>query len=432
LLQVFSYKGSKEKMSVSFINTLAQPLKSTVQFIAHQERATGLSTSRFIQDTSTCLVPKAVFSRSKADLAENAFLELTQGAVIYFLPAILGDKVFKKIFSKSLGEEAKKLVATPASELLKQKNVLNAKVLPAKAAIALSAMIIPIATFALSYIKNLFTLKVFKTGDFNNIANLEDVKENNEIHEKVRKGAHRGILASIAAYAACVGSAAVLARKGAGSKLLQNVSELILAPGSKLFKNNEKKKNFFNKYFSLDFASENGKLALSRGQLTSCVLIGMLGYFGAAADRGKQNFLEILFRVPVVGFYVITGGEMFDRGFKKLLKKMGKCKEMIDENLNTPRVDEIEKHAKEILKKAGLEVTTENHKQMCSKLAKQKALISGVPFVFGIGVMGFFVAGISNLFTRYRHGKEVEKNVQKTQLLNQPEQLSKTFKMFQM
>lgn len=419
-------------MSVSFINTLAQPLKSTVQFIAHQERATGLSTSRFIQDTSTCLVPKATFSRSKADLAENAFLELTQGAVIYFLPAILGEKVFKKIFSKNLGEDAKKLIATPAVDLLKQKNALNAKVLPTKAAIALSAMIIPIATFALSYFKNLFTLNVFKTGDFNNIANLEDVEENKQIHEKVRKGAHRGIMASAIAYAGCLASAAILAKKGANSKFLQNVSELILAPGAKLFKNNEKKKNFYNKYFSLDFASENGKLALSRGQLTSCVLIGMLGYFGAAADRGKQNFLEILFRVPIVGFYVITGGEMFENGFKKLLKKMGKCSEMIDENLNTPRVDEIETHAKKLLKKAGKSATEENLNPMYKKLAAQKALISGVPFVFGIGVMGFFVAGISNLFTRYRHNKEKQNINPSNQTQPSSEQITNIFKDFQL
>lgn len=416
--------------SINLINSLAQPLKSTVQFIAHQEQAAGLSTSRFIQDTTTCLVPKATFSRSKADLAENAFLELTQGAVMYFLPAILGDKVARKIFSRKLDKTEKKLVATPAVELLKQKNVLNPKVMPVKAAIALSAMIIPIATFALSYFKNLFTLKVFKTGDFNNIANLEDVKEDNEKHEKVRKGAYRGIIAAAAAYAGCLGSSILIAKKGNKSKLLQNLSELVLAPGSKLFKNNEKKKNFFDKYFSLDFASEKGKLALSRGQLTSCVLIGMLGYFGAAADRGKQNFLEILFRVPIIGFYVITGGEMFDRGFKKLLKKTGKCKEMIDDNLNTPRVDELEKHAKKILQQNNKPINDESVKAMYKNLAKQKALISGVPFVFGIGVMGFFIAGISNLFTRYRYNKDLEQQNATKELLAPSSKIRETFKGF--
>lgn len=400
-------------MSVNLINTLSQPLKSVAQFVAHQERASGLSTSRFIQDTTTCLAPKAAFSRSKADLAENAFLELTQGAVIYFLPALLGDKVARKYFSKNLDSAAKNLVATPAVDLLKQNNVLNKKVIPIKAAIALSATVIPLAAFAISYAKNLFTLNVFKTGDFNNIANLEDVKEDKSVHDKVRRGAHRGIFAAAATYAACLGSAFLIAKKGANSKLLQNVSEFVLAPGSKLFKNNEKKKNFFNKYFSLDFASEKGKLALSKGQLTSCVLIGGLGYFGASADRGKQNFLETLFRLPVIGFYVITGSELFEQGFKKILKKMGKCKELIGENLKVPTMDKIEEIAKENVKKLAqtkqINNIEEATKAEFKKLAKQKVLISGVPYIFSIGVMGFFVAGISNLFTRYRHNQDMKK-----------------------
>ena len=41
-----------------------------------------------------------------------------------------------------------------------------------------------------------------------------------------------------------------------------------------------------------------------------------------------------------------------------------------------------------------------------TRLAKQKVLISGVPYIFSIGVMGFFVSGISNTFTKYRFSKE--------------------------
>ena len=114
---------------------------------------------------------------------------------------------------------------------------------------------------------------------------------------------------------------------------MQNVSEAILAPGSKFFGKNKKAKEFFNKYFSLDFASQDGKLVLSKGQLTSCVLIGGAGYFGASKDRGKQNFLETLFRYPVVGFYVITGSELFEKGFKKLLKKPENVKKRLTKTL---------------------------------------------------------------------------------------------------
>ena len=53
------------------------------------------------------------------------------------------------------------------------------------------------------------------------------------------------------------------------------------------------------------------------------------------------------------------------------------------------------------------------------KLAKQKVLISGVPFLFSIGVMGFFVAGISNLFTRYRYNKDKKLQTMTQEFLKQ-------------
>ena len=54
----------------NYINTLPKTMKPMVKFVRHKEEASGLSTTRFIQDVSTCLIPKAVFSRSLADLTE--------------------------------------------------------------------------------------------------------------------------------------------------------------------------------------------------------------------------------------------------------------------------------------------------------------------------------------------------------------------------
>ena len=82
------------------INTLPKYLKPMAKFVRHQEQAAGLSTSRFIQDVSTCLVPKATFSRSIADLSENVFLEMSEESLMYFVPTILGQKFARKIFSK--------------------------------------------------------------------------------------------------------------------------------------------------------------------------------------------------------------------------------------------------------------------------------------------------------------------------------------------
>lgn len=388
-------------MQLNLINTLSQPLRSAAKFINHNEQASGLSTSRFIQDTSTCLLPKAVFARSKADLAENSFLELSESALVYFAPVAVGNAA-KKIYTHSLSPEAKKLITQSTQELMKSNNAAAKKVLPVKAAIALSALLIPLTEYTLNYFKNLMTLNVFKKSDFNNIANLENKKESIENQNRVRTNARRSIRKAAGIFCLSTILATVLSARGAyKSKILQNISEAVLTPGSKIFKNNEKAKDFFNKYCSIDYASQNGKLVLSKGQLTSCVVIGGAGYFGAAKDRGKQNFLETLFRYPIVGFYIITGSELFEKGFKKLLQKAGKCKETIGRNLEVPSFIELSKKAQEISK---IKLTSVE-KEFC-RLAKQKVLISGVPYIFSIGIMGFFVSGISNIFTKYRFTQE--------------------------
>ena len=400
--------------NTNMINKLPRPIRPVAKFVRHQEQASGLSTSRFVQDLTTCLIPKAVFSRSKEDLAENAFLETSEETLIYFVPAILGEKVARKVFSSKLPEKLKDKVAKTGVELLEQSGKsatakeVNKQILPVKAAIALTAMAIPLTEFSLNYIKNLMTLKIFKKSDFKNIASLEDSKENKEHQQKVEHSAkkHIGIAASI--YAGCLALAGLMVTRGKNSKTLQKISECIVAPGSALFKKSEKAKNFFNKYSSMDFNNHNGKLVLSKGQLTNCVLIGGLGYFGASSDRGKENLKETATRFPLVALYVITGSELVERGFKKLLQKMGKCKEIIGKDLSVPKFDELGEKAQKLAKEKG----TNFDKEYLS-LAKQKVLISGLPYVFSIGVMGFFVAGMTNYFTkkRYQNTQQKTQNV---------------------
>ena len=391
----------------NIINSLPRSIRPAAKFVRHQEQAAGLSTSRFIQDVTTCLIPKAVFSRSKADLAENAFLEISEETLIYFVPAILGQKIARNIFSKNLPEKMKEKVATTGVELIKKGDKkTNKEILPVKAAIALTAMAIPLTEFSLNYIKNLMTLKIFKKSDFKNIASLENQQEDKTQQEKVEKSAkkHIGLAASL--YAGCLGLAGLLATRGKNSKALQKVSEFVVAPGSTLFKKNQKAKNFFNKYFSMDFNNQNGKLVLSKGQLTNCVLIGGLGYFGASADRGKENLKETATRFPLVALYVITGSELVERGFKKILKKMGKCKDLIGKDLSVPKFDELEGIARNLATDRKTDF-----QQQYNKLAKEKVMISGLPYIFSIGVMGFFVAGMTNYFTKKRY-----ENAKKEQL----------------
>ncbi len=393
--------------NISFTNAgnIGTGLKVASKIIGIQEGGAGLSNIRFIQDSATGLVPKAVFARSKADLGENTFLELSESVLVYYFPTILGEGIFRKLYSKNLSTDLKKQIATPAVELLKTNNqAVNKKLLPVKAALALSAFAIPLVEYTLNYFKNLMTLKVFKQSDFENIANLNKKKsENTEQAKKVENSAKKHIKLAAGIYSACIALSALLIKKGENSKSLQNIAEMVLAPGTKFFKNNKKKADFFNKYFSLDFANNNGKLALSRGQLTSCVLVGGAGYFGASKDRGKQNFLETLFRYPLVGFYIICGNELLEKGFRKFLYNNGKCKELINDKLEVPNLKDL----RSIVEKHGGDVDA-----MYKKLLKQKVLIAGLPLLFGIGVMGFFIAGTSNLFTKFRYNRDVKNKEQ--------------------
>ena len=393
----------------NIINSLPRTIRPAAKFVRHQEQAAGLSTSRFVQDVTTCLVPKMVFSRSKEDMAENAFLEVSEETLIYFVPALLGQKIAINIFSKNLHKNLKKEVATTGVELLEKNNKNNKQLLPVKAAIALTAMAIPLTEFSLNYIKNLMTLKVFKKSDFKNIASLEHKEEDKAHQQKVEKSAKKHIGLAAGFYAGCLGLAGLLATKGKNSQALQKISEFVVAPGSTLFKNKPKAKNFFNKYCSMDFNNQNGKLVLSKGQLTTCVLVGGAGYFGASSDRGKENLKETATRFPLVALYVITGSELVERGFKKLLQKAGKCKDLIGKDLSVPKFDELEELARTLARERN-----SNFDKEYTSLAKQKVLISGLPYIFSIGVMGFFVAGMTNFFTRKRYEnakKEEQKNV---------------------
>lgn len=382
-------------------HTLSKGNQRLAKFINMQESEANLSTSRLIQEVTTNWFPKAIFARSLADLSEMSFLEFGENALVYLAPMLLGES-FRKLYAKKIPTPMRAEVATSAEALLKNKNLNNKRLMPIKAAIAVSALAIPFAEYSISYVKNLFTLKLFKKADFNNIANLnKDKTEDLEKQKHVKESAKRHIKLAAGLYAGCLGLAALLATRGKDSKILNSFSEAILAPGSKFFKNDIKKAAFFNKYFGLDFANKNGKLAMSNGQLTACVAAGFVGYTGAAKDRGKQNYKEVLYRFPLVGFYAITGSALLDKAFKSMLRKNDKYKDIFGKDNQVPKLSELAEFAKNLAAKNKTSVDAEY-----KKLFKQKSMIVMAPFLFGIGFMGLFVAGISRYFTQYRYNKE--------------------------
>ena len=396
----------------NLINTLPNKiLRNTTKFLAKQEQSESLSHVRFVQDTVTNLIPKATFARSFADLSENSFQEVGESVLVYYTPKLLGNGFFRPLYERGLDAAARQKISTPMTDLNKDASISAEKlkeIKPIKAAIAASCLIIPLAEYSLCYLKNLFTLKVFHQADFNNIANLNKDKkkiEERARQEKVKRHAINNMLGAAAAFGGCLLTSLLLVKRGKSSNALQKLSDIILTPGSVFFKNNKKKAAAVNKYFSLDFRDDNGKLSLSHGQLTSCVLLGGAGYFGSSADRGKQNFLETLFRFPLVGFYVVTGSEMFERAFKKILRKKDSFKDTITNDLKVPDYKKLPELAQKLAEKNKTTVETE-----FAKLCRQKALIAGVPFLFGMLFMGMFVAGVSRAFTQYRYNHE-QKNM---------------------
>lgn len=424
-----AYKAYTRKLPLSS--------KLTAEYINLHESEGSLAPIKFAQDTITNWVPKVVFTRSLADFADMSFLELTENLIVYGGPALLGQGIFRKIYSKGLNPTLKKKITDSTLDLIENKTANNKPVLAVKAALAVSALGIPLAEYSLNYVKNILTLKMFKQGDFNNIANLNKVKtENTTQQEKLKDSAKKHIKIAAGIFAGCLGFAALLATKGRTSQKLQSVCEFILAPGSKIFKKNAEKAGTVNKFFGLDFGvktvvdkfgNEKKKLTMSKGQLMACVLVGFLGYIGAAKDRGKQNILEVVFRYPIVTSYLLVGQELLEKGYKNILREKKECKEIFDieeENIyknkikmqnkekdlikhEMPTLSELPEIAKGLALKNG---TTQQYE--FEKLFKQKAKLIGVPTIFGLIVMGFFVAGYSRFFTQYRYNKE------KSQIIN--------------
>ena len=394
-------------------------LKASEIFIKSQE---NLSSTRFIQDTATNWAPKAVFARSKADFAEMSFLEFIESAIFYFMIPVFGEKVFRNgLFKKFQPKNLQKAVNNQLSKTVKEiaeNKTLNQEIkkraISTKAGILLACAMVPVAEYTLSFAKNLFTLKTFKKSNFNSIANLDKGKneqENKSHQEKVEKSAKKHLfLAGIISTAGIV-LGSLLALNGHKSDKLQKLSKNILNPGElisdltqKAGVKNEKLLNGLKK-FSLDFASDNGKLALSKGQLGLTATIGLLGYSKAAGDRGKLDKQEVWTRVPLVVLYTTFGSELLEKGFIGLLSKKNKFPDLLRKDLNgkisIPSSKELPKIAEKLADLRKTNVTDE-----LSKLTKQKAIVGLVPYLFSIVAMGFTLSAITRFWTQHRYNVE--------------------------
>ena len=393
--------------------------KAADLFIKSQE---NLSSTRFIQDTATNWAPKAIFVRSKADFAEMSFLEFIESAIFYFAPPIFGEKLFRngifnKLQPKNLRAVINEQIPKSIEEITKNNSLSNEvkkRALSSKAGILLACAAIPAAEYALSFAKNLFTLKKFKQSNFNNIANLDKThneKEDKEQQKRVEENAKYQLKKFGVISAAGLAVGAALAVAGHKSNTLQKASKTILEPGKAIVGlldtigvKSEKIKDTVSK-FSLDFANENGKLALSKGQLALTAITGLFGYSKAAEDRGKLDKKEVWTRVPLVVFYTIFGSELFEKGFHKILEKKNKFKDVISKDVQGKVVTPLRKELPALAEKLAKERGT-NKAQELARLTKEKAYIQGVPYAFSLLFMGLTLSAITRFWTQYRYNKE--------------------------
>lgn len=430
---------------LTLTNNIDRALKLPLLFVKSQE---NLSSTRFIQDTATNWFPKAIFTRSKADFAEMSFLEFLESAIFYFAPPILGELVarkhiFSKMAPKALRKQINEQLPKKAAEILKDTNLVKCgiakRAIPLKAAIVLSCACIPAAEYALSFAKNLFTLKVFKKSDFNNIANLnknpQAQKENKEQQERVEKSAKSHLKKAGIFSVVALGASLILGAVGHKYKPLQKLSEAILEPGltigkglQKLGIKSEKLNKFLGTYVSSDFSSNNGKLALSKGQLAITTISGLFGYSAAAGDRGRLDKLEVWTRVPLVVLYTIFGSSLFDSAFKHILKAKNKFPDLIKKGADgafeeIPALKDLPQIAEKIAK-----TNKTNVQKEFNRLVKEKSIITAVPYAFSLVFMGFLLSGITRLWTQYRYNHQVKDNkTRATAEIKTPAQTSEVF-----
>ena len=395
-------------------------------FLKSQE---NLSSTRFIQDTATNWAPKAIFARSKADFAEMTFLEFLESAIFYFASPILGEKlfrnkVFKNIVPNGIRNTVNEQIPKAVNEIVNNSALtdeVKKRAISTKAGIVLACAAIPIAEYTLSFAKNLFTLKTFKKSNFNNIANLDknkNEKEDKAQQERVEKNSKKQLKKAAIYSAAGVALGLGLAAYGHKSDTLQKISKAVLNPGSALANGlnkvglkSEKLTKTLSK-FSLDFANNDGKLALSKGQLALTAILGLFGYSKAAEDRGKLDVAEVWTRVPLVVFYTIFGGELFEKGFTKILEKKNLFPDILkktqDGALNLPTRAQLPELAEKIAKAKNTSAAKE-----LSRLTKETAFVSAVPYAFSLLFMGFTLSAITRLWTQFRYNhqqKELAKN----------------------
>lgn len=358
-------------------------------FSAMEESPVGASVILFIQDTMAVWLPKMMVVRSLAEGIEATFLEFVESALFYFTAPMLGQHVFSHWMHKKLGNNHK---GTPdyvkrvdiAQSMEKLNNQVNLeklakewttglgattagkqmkKIIAMKFGTILATMSVVTLEYSLSFVKNLLTLGLFKTGDFNEVANLNTDnhfknKEELEADNRTRRKSIRRVVQGLGVATAFMASGLVVARNGGKSKWLFNRGRKLLTgfrlpdkkwlgafrdtqwgadfsysrvfkrKGSGIkgwFKKGPKKPNYKMEEVAKNAAVKSGgkqekliaKFGLSNAQKFFIIGVGGLSYLDAT--RNRLEFVETAARVWLVTVpYLTVINDMIKKAQQKL------------------------------------------------------------------------------------------------------------------
>jgi len=474
---------------------LSQVLPTTVRL---QESSMGASHIMFAQDTASVWAAKMTAMRSVIEGLETTFVEFVESGLFYYTAPLVGhllsrgmhaglekaklnskgaddyvhwrefgnhmDSIGRTVLGKVNDDSFKwtKETHKQFTDLVKSGTTAEArwarKLIGLKAGVIVGVFGALIGEYALNFAKNLLTLKLFKTGDFTDVANLTDrtLKNQDTTNHPTAVKARKRIRQSLWAALGIVGAGTALALSAAKGGRALGIALGILKKiprwgsfdfnvGFKLFGQN--KAGSFAAWRERVWFGNHAKgtavptLGLGKLLKYSVITLGGIGYLDASRDKLelKENFTRVW---CVVMPYLMFGhnllveqlrrfgdnkysvGEFVERYFPKTYELFNRI-QTVDKG-GSPTFMRHKDILKAALNKAGLNETLSprtdyrtyatalntlkdtNPKAHDAAMAEYKRLMQAknkaflAPFTFGVLVVGMTVAWLNRFWTDYR------------------------------
>ncbi len=434
--------------SVISQSSLSQGNKLLGQTLKMAESPMGLSHTVAAQHILMSWLPKAAFSRSKAEIVELTVLDVLETFLVYYgIPLSAGFAFFpalRKLTSKGKLNEAQKQswmkeMAEPVQILMDKYKKTNPaklrKLLATKSAAVLMAMVAGGAVweYALTFFKNVITLKAFNKESFSSVANLSNDKTVDTDNSKVMVRAKKKIATALS-----IGAATIV------------LGTLLGTVGHKV-KGIDKPLNKFLEVFDFKFDKNKvGKpvVGLSDNLNRFFIANAFIAYIDSARD-GLERF-EIVSRLSIVLSYLAFGNNMVDRLAVKHYSKNGQMKELFIQEKDVRKKPKFKKNGEPQMRVKKMHELLDGFKAEIRKqspdlgektvknLARKKFLkvlpnklkIFFIPQLIGVSIAGFANAGVNRIWTAYRFNQEEHKKAALSHFVPQDLSLSVHNKSF--